>query len=586
VHVIATAGHVDHGKSTLIRALTGMDPDRLAEEHRRQLTIELGFAWTTLPDVGQVAFVDVPGHERFVTTTLAGVGPVPAVLFVVAADEGWMAQSEEHLDALAALGVSHGVLVVTRCDLADPGPATEQARNRLATTPLRGIPAVTVSGVTGARMDDLRRAIAALVSGLPAPDLSAPVRLWLDRSFTIRGAGTVVTGTLAAGTISLGDTLASDTGRVVHVRGIETLGEPRDRVDAVARVALNLRGVKTREVPHGTALSTPQAWTMTDTVDVALQRPSGYTKPARLMLHVGTTAVPCRVRPLGERHARLQLERPLPLHFGDHALLRDPGQHRIVAGIAVLDLQPPPLDQRGDARAHGEQLEELTDAVRMSAHLVRQQPRRRTELARMGLAPAGELVAGDWLVDADRWAALASELARVVAEWQQAHPLAAGMPLDVARQQLGLPDSALAAALAGPAGVTVTAGRLAKEGGRKLPSDVDAAVAELEEELHAHPFQAPDAHRLTDLGLGPAQLAAADQAGRLLRIADGVVLLPDSERQAHEILRRLPQPFTLSEARQALDTTRRIALPLLELMAAHRLTRRTPDGRHQVVRPR
>jgi selenocysteine-specific elongation factor len=230
VHVIATAGHVDHGKSTLIRALTGMDPDRLAEEHRRQLTIELGFAWTTLPDVGQVAFVDVPGHERFVTTTLAGVGPVPAVLFVVAADEGWMAQSEEHLDALAALGVSHGVLVVTRCDLADPGPATEQARNRLATTPLRGIPAVTVSGVTGARMDDLRRAIAALVSGLPAPDLSAPVRLWLDRSFTIRGAGTVVTGTLAAGTISLGDTLASDTGRVVHVRGIETLGEsPRPR---------------------------------------------------------------------------------------------------------------------------------------------------------------------------------------------------------------------------------------------------------------------------------------------------------------------------------------------------------------------
>jgi selenocysteine-specific elongation factor len=585
VHVVATAGHVDHGKSTLIRALTGMDPDRLAEEHRRQLTIELGFAWATLPDVGQVAFVDVPGHERFVTTTLAGVGPVPAVLFVVAADEGWMAQSEEHLDALAALGVCHGVLVVTRCDRADPGPAVEQARNRMATTPLRGIPAVTVSGVTGAGMNDLRRAIAALVSELPAPDLSAPVRLWLDRSFTIRGAGTVVTGTLAAGIIRVGDILASDTGRVVHVRGIETLGEQQDRADAVARVALNLRGVKTAEIPRGTALSTPQAWTMTDTVDVVLQRPSGYARPARLMLHVGTTAVPCRVRPLGERHARLQLDRALPLHFGDRALLRDPGQHRIVAGITVLDLQPPQLDQRGDARAHGDQLDELTDAARMSAHLVRQQPRRRTELARMGLAAAGELVAGDWLVDTDRWTALAGELARLVAKWQQAHPLAAGMPLEVARQQLGLPDPALAAALSDAAGVTVTAGRLAKAGDRKLPPDVDAAVAEIEEELRAHPFQAPDAHRLTDLRLGPVELAAAEHADRLTRIADGLVLLPDSEQRAYEILRRLPQPFTLSDARQALDTTRRIAVPLLELMAAHRLTRRTPDGRHEVVAP-
>ena len=241
MHVVATAGHVDHGKSALVRALTGSDPDRLEEEHRRGLSIQLGYAWTSLPEVGDLAFVDVPGHERFISTMLAGVGPVPAVLFVVAADDPWMPQAAEHLAALDALRVRHAVVAVTRSDLADPAPAAARAEAELQQTSLRGSPVVPVSSRTGAGLDELRTRLVELVQGLPAADPDADVRLWIDRRFTISGAGTVVTGTLPAGTVTRGDTLSTGLG-TVRVRGIESLEEKVDSMSGVARVALNLTG--------------------------------------------------------------------------------------------------------------------------------------------------------------------------------------------------------------------------------------------------------------------------------------------------------------------------------------------------------
>src|SRR5436309_7281362 len=212
-----------------------MEPDRWAEERRRGLTIDLGFAWTRLPGGDLVAFVDVPGHERFVPNMLAGVGPVPAVLFVVAADEGWRAQSEEHLAALDALGVRHGLLAVTRCDLADPAPALDDAAARMARTSLGAVPAVAVSGMTGAGLDALRAQLAALAGRLPAPDPGSDVRLWVDRSFAIRGAGTVVTGTLPAGTLRVGQELELTGAGPVRVRGLQALGQPEPAVAGVAR---------------------------------------------------------------------------------------------------------------------------------------------------------------------------------------------------------------------------------------------------------------------------------------------------------------------------------------------------------------
>src|SRR5690606_32919225 len=203
MQVIATAGHVDHGKSTLIRALTGIEPDRLAEEKRRGLTIDLGFAWTTLPSGQEVSFVDVPGHERFLGNMLAGIGPAPIVCFVVAADEGWQAQSSDHRDAVAALGIDQGLLVITRADLA-PDRVPEviaQARTELAGTGLAAAPALAVSAVTGEGMDALREQLDELVAAARRPDPRQRVRLWVDRAFTVSGAGTVITGTLAAGTL-------------------------------------------------------------------------------------------------------------------------------------------------------------------------------------------------------------------------------------------------------------------------------------------------------------------------------------------------------------------------------------------------
>src|SRR5699024_8637909 len=272
--VVATAGHVDHGKSALVRALTGIEPDRLAEERRRGLTVDLGFAWTELAPGCQVAFVDVPGHERFLGNMLAGLGPAPVVCFVVAADEGWQEQSSDHRDAVAALGIDRGVLVVSRADRADPDRVAEvvtRAREELAGTGLADAPAVVTSAVTGAGLAGLREVLAGELAGAPAPDTGARVRLWVDRSFTIAGAGTVVTGTLAAGTVRTGDQLTA--GNVpepveVTVRGLQSRGETREQVGPTNRVAINLRGVEPQLVPRGSVLLTPGAWPETTVVDV------------------------------------------------------------------------------------------------------------------------------------------------------------------------------------------------------------------------------------------------------------------------------------------------------------------------------
>jgi selenocysteine-specific elongation factor len=336
MHVVATAGHVDHGKSTLVRALTGMEPDRWAEEHRRGMTIDLGYAWTSLPSGETLAFVDVPGHSRFIGNMLAGLGPAPAVLFVVAADEGWRQQSTEHLAAIGALGLTRGVLAVTRSDLADPAPAIAEALDRLANSSLGRVEAVAVSGTTRAGLDDLRAALDRLATSLPVPDTDAPVRLWVDRAFTITGSGTVVTGTLGAGTIRVDDTLELG-GRLVRVRGLQTLGSAYDEVRAVSRVAVNLRGVERAAVRRGDALLAPKAWRPTSVIDVLV---TGDV-PRQGVLHVGTEATAVRLRQLPDGAARLTLARPLPLLAGDRAVLRDAGGGGGMSGIVVVDAEPP-----------------------------------------------------------------------------------------------------------------------------------------------------------------------------------------------------------------------------------------------------
>ena len=592
MYVVATAGHVDHGKSTLVRALTGMEPDRWAEERRRGMTLDLGFAWTALPSGRGVAFVDVPGHERFVPTMLAGVGPVPAVLLVVAADGGWMPQSAEHLAAIDALGVRHGLVAVTRSDLADPGPATARALAEVAATSLgtgRPVPAVAVSGATGAGLPGLRAALDRLLTGLPVPDAAAPVRLWLDRVFTVRGSGTVVTGTLGAGTLRVGDELELQPGgRRVGVRGLQSQGEPVDVVTGTARVAVNLRGVPVGEAARGAALVTPGEWAAPARLDGRLAGVPVPDLPAELVLHAGSAAVPVRVRPLGTDTVRLALARPLPLHVGDRVLLRDPGRRAVAGGLLVLDVDPPVLRRRGAAAARAAELSTLDGEPDGAGELRRRGAVRAAALRAMGVPePAAALRAGDWLVDpgrAERWRAA---LAAVVAAHAATHPLEHGLPVEAARQRLGLPDARLVAALLAdpaPSGavLVVRDGRVTAAAAATVPAALRAAVDRVRADLATAPYAAPEADRLAELGLGRRELAAAVRAGALLRVADGIHLLPGADDRAAELLARVPQPFTLSEARRALGTTRRVAVPLLELLDRRGLTERLPDDRRRV----
>lgn len=608
MQVIATAGHVDHGKSTLVRALTGMEPDRWAEERRRGMTIDLGFAWTTLPSGAEVAFVDVPGHERFVTTMLAGVGPVPAVVLVVAADEGWMPQSAEHVDALSALGVRHGLLVVTRSDLLEPDLARDEARAHLAGTPLAGIPAVCVSAVTGEGMDDLRAALDDLTAALPVPDSRADVRLWVDRAFTIRGAGTVVTGTLPAGRLRVDDELelhsAGHPPRRVTVRGLQSLGQPQDRVAGVTRVAVNLRGVPREAVARGDVLLTPGAWLPTAELDVRLPGVRGTAPdpgelPEQLTLHVGSAALTARVRPLGGDVVRLRLRHPVPLRIGDRAVLRDPGRRRVATGLYVLDVAPPALVRRGAAARRATELSDVAgpDAA---GELSRRGVVRRADLVAMGV-PAEQVTAlrvpgaGGYLLDPELATALGTRLAVAVAAHDAADPVDPGLPLEAARRALDLPDGRLVevvlrhgtgSAVEGPtAALTLRDGRVAALAGAGLPPAVRTALDELHADLQVRPFDAPEAARLAALGLGPRQLASLVRNGELLRVADGVVLLPGADDRAVEVLATLGPEFTLSAARQALATTRRVAVPLLELLARTGRTERTAEGGHRLVRP-
>ncbi|HJR97546.1 MAG TPA: selenocysteine-specific translation elongation factor, partial [Actinomycetota bacterium] len=353
--VVATAGHVDHGKSSLIVRLTGIDPDRWAEEKRRGLTIDLGYAWCELPSGREVGFVDVPGHERFIRNMLAGVGPAPLVMFVVAADEGWKPQSEEHLEILDVLGVTSGVIALTKCDLVDRetvGLAEQEILDRLDGTMLEGAPIVRVSSLTGEGIDDLRTALDAMIDRAPFPRPSFP-RLFVDRVFTIKGAGTVTTGTLTGECLAVGDEVAIEPGdRRVRIRSLQTHRRREDRACPVARVAINLVGAERNDLGRGDVIARPGEWSPTSTFDVELRAVRGLanslTARGAFKVYAGAAESDARVRfldgtrlePGGRIFARLRTAGPLVLAVGDRVVLREAGRRATVAGGPVLDIAP------------------------------------------------------------------------------------------------------------------------------------------------------------------------------------------------------------------------------------------------------
>ncbi len=333
--IVATAGHVDHGKSALVRCLTGIEPDRLAEERRRGLTIELGHSWTTLRGGRTLSVIDVPGHGDFLGTTVRGMLQARAFLFVVSAAEGWAEQSEQHLRALVAAGLTPGVVAVTKCDLADPWAAAQAASRRFAEAGLADVPLVAVSATTGSGLDELRDALGELDEPRPA----AAARLWIDRSFTVRGTGTVVTGTLLGGAVRPGDRLRSGPFDLVKVRRVQHSGQPVDEVRGVARAALSLAGVSPDEVPRGGILAHPDLpWA--DRIDVDWIGENHRVRET--LVSVGSSQLVGRLS-RASSHWRIRLPRPLPLVANDRLVLRDPGGRQILGGLRVA----PEASKRG-----------------------------------------------------------------------------------------------------------------------------------------------------------------------------------------------------------------------------------------------
>lgn len=596
MQVIATAGHVDHGKSTLVKALTTMEPDRWEEEKRRGLTIDLGFAWTRLPSGEDVAFVDVPGHERFLGNMLAGLGPLglgpaPIVLFVVAADEGWQAQSSDHRDAAVALGVERAVIVLSRVDKADAqqrAATAAQVQRELGGTALAQAPVVEVSAISGEGIAKLRQVLDGLIGQEPNPD--APVRLWIDRSFSITGAGTVVTGTLVAGTLRSGETLSLFQAagiRAVEVRGLHSENSAIDSARPISRVALNLRGIAAETIHRGDVLATPDKWEATRVIDV--RRTTGRSLdeiPQEVVAHLGSAGVGVYVRPFDAHHARLQLSEPLPVAVGDRLVLRGSGARHVLAGGEVIDVAPPELKRRGDGTRRGKVLAGITDASDAGAQVRRLKAARVEDLARQGLdtanRPADVVAFRGWWISARAVTEWQKELRGAVEAFFTDHPLAAGMPRVAAVHLLALPGEELL-------DVVIAAAKLCSHDGLvSLPGrtvDLGAAesgIAKLEKKLADAPCAAPEAGDLAEWGLGTKELAAAERAGRIVRLSGGVVLVPASLEWAKVRLAELEQPFTTSQARQALGTTRRVMIPVLEHFDAQRITRRIDAGHREL----
>jgi selenocysteine-specific elongation factor len=437
------------------------------------------------------------------------------------------------------------------------------------------VPGVVVSSVTAAGMPELTAALERLVAGLPPADPAAPVRLWIDRAFTIRGAGTVVTGTLAAGSVAVGDRLAL-ADREVTVRGLQSLGTAAERLPATARVALNLRGVAVEDLHRGDVLLTPGAFRTTDLVDVTLPSPPEATLPAELVVHVGSATVAARLRPLHGAAVRIRLATALPLRVGDRLLLRDPGARRVL-GADVRDVDPPDLRRRGAARSRAAELAaQGVGATGAAADLTRRRVVRTSDFAAMGWpVPPDATQAGPWLLAPGLVDELTGRLPAVVAAWRAAHPLEPGPPVEAVWRELDLPAPELVPPLVRPP-LALRDGRVV-EMAAGLPERVQRAVDAVRARLAADPFAAPEAGDLVAAGLGSRELAAAVRDGQLVRVADGVYLAPGVEDEARARLAGIPQPFTLSQARQAWGTSRRVAVPLAEWLDARGVTRRLPD---------
>jgi selenocysteine-specific elongation factor len=630
--VVGTAGHIDHGKSALVQALTGIDPDRLKEEKARGITIELGFAHTTIDGL-TVAFVDVPGHERFVKTMLAGVGGMDCVLLIVAGDESVMPQTREHFEICRLLRVRHGLVVITKTDLVDEETlelVRLEVRDLVRGSFLENGSVIAVSARAGTGLDALRAAILEAASRVVRREAEGATRLPIDRAFSMQGFGTVVTGTLVAGRLRADEELVLVPGdRRVRVRGLQVHGQKRDEAVAGQRTAVNLGGIDVSEIQRGQSLIAPGSLVVTRRVDAHLDLlPGGRALKhgARVRFHQGTVEVLGRVSIAGTSSAemaaggsgavRVRLERPAALTRGDRFILRAYSPAVTIGGGEVLDPEPPRAGVRtagaverlaalapDDGRASGD-----TAVARMIADAGPMGLSVGSLVSRAGTGPSHVAtlvarleqhkrarIAGDRLVDAGVVADLASRLLALVGDFHRAQPLADGIPREEARERVfAEADAQVFEYVLHDLASTnrlVVRDRLSLPGHRiELTPDEQRAWQAIEDAYRRGGLKPPDAasiaseHRLasnvaekiTSLLLRQRKLVRVDT---LIFHADALARLKDDVQGLKASAPGGRATVDVGTFKDRYELTRKFGIPLLEWLDRERVTRRVGETR-------
>jgi selenocysteine-specific elongation factor len=629
VHVIGTAGHVDHGKSTLVHALTGIDPDRLREEKEREMTIDLGFAWLTLPSGESVGIVDVPGHRDFIENMLAGVGGIDAALFIVAADEGVMPQTREHLAILDLLGVGTGIVALTKVDLAESDEWIElvaaDVSETLKGTALVGVPIIPVSARTGQGLDELTAALQQMLTRVePRRDLGRP-RLPIDRVFTISGFGTVITGTLADGCFEVGQEVEiQPRGLKARVRGLQTHKEKIERAMPGSRVAMNLSGVGKAALARGDVVTTPGWLRSTVLVDVQLRYLPGAPRPlrhnAQLKLFSGAAETMARVRLLGQDRlspgetgwAQLRLQGPVVLVKGDRFVVRVPSPPATVGGGIIVDPHPgrqhrrfrPEVIARLETLAQGSPAEILLQA------LERRGPTPARDLiSASGLGEAGPEALTQLLVEGQAvllssqtdiqqlassnqllasrawWSVLVDRISRELSSYHQRFPLHVGLGREALRSGLKLEPKVFNAGLAR----AVAEGLIADEGATvRLPShevqlspDQQRQVDSLLAQFRHQPYTTPSV-KDSSAAVGEDVLGVLIARGDLVQVSPEVLFLSQTYEEVVSRIRAHIEregSITLAQVRDMFQTSRKYAQGLLEHLDEIGVTKRVGDER-------
>jgi selenocysteine-specific elongation factor len=626
--ILGTAGHVDHGKTTLVKALTGTDTDRLAEEKKRGITIELGFAHLRLPNGQLLGVVDVPGHERFIKNMVAGAGGIDLVMLLVAADEGVMPQTREHFDVCRLLGVERGLVVISKCDTVDEELielVTEEIRELTAGSFLEEAPIVPVSAVSGEGLDDLLAVLEELAAEVRERPETGAFRLPVDRAFVIKGFGTVVTGTVISGSLGLGEAVELfPSGLASRVRSLQAYGAEREKVFAGERAAINLQGLEKSEIERGEVLARPGSVIPTSMIDLHYTHLASASAPlparSKMLVHSGTAALMGTVvvldgselEPGSSAYVQVRLEKPTVVVYGDRVVLRSFARRETVGGGRVINPCPAKhrLKEYPELKPEFEKLEKGEPSAVVSV-LVRQagvagMPLERLKaflnLSDKALARViGELSARREIVRFDNerqvyisgatFDGIADRLAAMVADYHRREPLREGMPKEELRSRLELSGPLFHALLQR----LVKADKLVLDRDLvrtpdhrvKLAVDTDKLKARLVELYRQAGLEFPDVTALPEKLGAEAEdikplLMMLVKEGELLKVRDGIFITPDHyEKMRADVVAFIRQngSMTTQEFKAQLGLSRKYVIPLFEYLDQRKVTARRDDTR-------